>query len=100
MKLIKNNLLVVGFIATLAIIAIIFSSKVGLFSNNITPNNGKLEVTTSFYPLYYFATQIGGDKANVKNITPSGAEPHDYDPSTQDIAGIEKSKMLILNGGV
>lgn len=63
-------------------------------------NSNKLQVTTSFYPLYFFASQIGGDKADVKNITPAAAEPHDYEPTTQDIAGIEKSNMLILNGGV
>src|SRR6266852_8104460 len=65
-----------------------------------TDKNKKLQVTASFYPLYFFSSQIGGDKAEVKNITPSGAEPHDYDPSTQDIARIENSNMLVLNGGV
>ena len=60
----------------------------------------KLKVTTSFYPLYFFATQIAGNNGNVKNITPAGAEPHDYEPTAQDIARIEKSDLLILNGGV
>ena len=35
--------------------------------------NGKLQVATSFYPLYYFTTQIAGDKADVINITPVGS---------------------------
>ncbi len=61
-------------------------------------SSGKLEVTTSFYPLYFFAKEIGGEFVHVTNITPSGAEPHDYEPSTSDIAQIEKSKLLILNG--
>lgn len=100
MNIIKNNLIIVGFISALALIAIIFFPKIGLFKNNSGLNNGKLQITTSFYPLYYFATQIGGDKAEVKNITPFGSEPHDYDPSTQDIARIENGDMLILNGGV
>ncbi len=60
----------------------------------------KLKVSASFYPLYFFASQIGGDKADVRNITPAGSEPHDYDPSTQDIARIETGNMLVLNGGV
>lgn len=34
------------------------------------------------------------------NITPAGAEPHDYDPSTQEVARIEHGNMLVLNGGV
>ena len=33
---------------------------------------GTISVATSFYPLYFFASEIGGSKADVKNITPSG----------------------------
>ncbi len=62
-------------------------------------SSGKIHVTASFYPLYFFASEIGGDKAVVNNITPAGAEPHDYEPTPQDIAKIENSKLLILNGG-
>jgi zinc transport system substrate-binding protein len=77
----------------------------GLYMLNKLPaapgeTTGKLQVNTSFYPLYFFASQIGGDKADVKNITPAGSEPHDYEPTSQDIARIEKSGILILNGGV
>ena len=63
-------------------------------------HSNRLQVTTSFYPLFYFSSVIGGDKADVKNITPAGAEPHDYEPTAQDIARVEKSDILILNGGV
>lgn len=61
---------------------------------------GKIQVAASFYPLYFFASQIGGDKATVINITPAGAEPHDYEPTAQDIVQIENSRLLILNGNV
>jgi zinc transport system substrate-binding protein len=61
--------------------------------------SNKLQVAASFYPLYYFSQQIGREKANVLNMTPAGAEPHDYEPTAHDIAQIEHSKLLILNGG-
>ncbi len=60
----------------------------------------KLQVSASFYPLYYFATIIGGDKATVENLTPAGVEPHEYEPSPQQLAQIENGNLLILNGGV
>jgi len=60
--------------------------------------NGKLKVTASFYPLYFFAKEIGGEKAQVANLIPAGAGPHDYDPSAQDIALIQDSDLLIING--
>lgn len=59
----------------------------------------KLSVAASFYPLYFFAEQIGGEKAEVFNVTPSGTEPHDYEPTARDIAKIEKSRLLILISG-
>ncbi len=59
----------------------------------------KIQVTASFYPLYFFAHEIGADKADVANLTPAGAEPHDYEPTPQDVARIETSNLLILNGG-
>jgi zinc transport system substrate-binding protein len=62
--------------------------------------NGKMQITTSFYPLYFFASQIGGNKVVVTNITPPGGEPHDYEPTSQDIVNIESGKLLILNGNV
>lgn len=76
---------------------------IGLFTYLSSQGNNKIsskniKVTTSIYPLYYFATQIGGDKIDVINITPPGAEPHDYEPSSQDIVNIESSNLLILNG--
>lgn len=63
-------------------------------------SNQKIKISTSFYPLYFFATSVGGSKVEVKNITPAGSEPHDYEPTAQDLAFIENSRLLILNGGV
>jgi len=55
-------------------------------------------VITSFYPLYFLASTIGGQRATVINLTPAGAEPHDYELTAQDIAQIETSRLLIING--
>lgn len=68
-------------------------------NKSAAPLNGRLKVATSFYPLYFFTSEIAGDRAEVYNVTPAGAEPHDYDPTTGDLAAIESSKLLILNGG-
>lgn len=92
----KRSLLSLGVIAMMVGLALIFGRNIFIFQKSVGP---RLQVTTSFYPLYFFTSEIVGDKATVYNITPSGAEPHDYDPSTQDIARIEDSQLLVLNGG-
>jgi len=63
-------------------------------------SNRQIKVVASFYPYYYFASQIGGSKITTVNITPSGAEPHDYEPTPLDILNIKSSQLLILNGKI
>jgi zinc transport system substrate-binding protein len=60
--------------------------------------SGKPVVLTSFYPLYFFASQLAGDRLEVRNLVPAGAEPHDWEPKAQDVADITKAAVLIYNG--
>lgn len=87
---------------TLLLIAIVIGIGIyfGLKNNEKTTTNGKLQITASFYPYYFFASEIGGNKVRVTNITPAGAEPHDYEPTSGDLVLINSSKLLILNGQV
>lgn len=65
-----------------------------------SPNqSGKLQVVASFYPIYFLSERIAGERADVRNIVPAGAEPHDYEPTAQDMALLEKSGLIVLNGG-
>lgn len=58
----------------------------------------KLQVYTSFYAMYDFAKQIGGDKADVYLLCPVGSEPHDFEPKTSDMAKLSKADVFIYNG--
>lgn len=60
--------------------------------------DGRLRVLTSFYPMYDFACKIGGDCIDVINMVPSGTEPHDWEPSTNDLKNLEKADVFIYNG--
>lgn len=62
--------------------------------------DSRLKITTSFYPLYFFTKEIADDRADVYNITPAGAEPHDYELTSEDRARIEDSSLLVLNGAM
>lgn len=96
-KLTKTLVLFI-ILSVLITVGILLAGKVK--NKTKVSNNNKVQVVASFYPLYFFASQIGGDKVEVTNITPSGAEPHDYEPTTQDVAKISTSNLLILNGHV
>lgn len=96
----KQSLFSLVVILTIGIILALFLYRQKFLGLPIQPApSGKLEVVASFYPMAFFASQIGGEKALISDITPAGAEPHDYEPTSQDMAKIEKSSLIILNGG-
>lgn len=59
----------------------------------------KISVVASFYPLYNFAQAVGGSHVSVTNITPAGAEPHDYEPAPRDLVTAQQAKVFIYDGG-
>lgn len=61
-------------------------------------NAAKLKVVASFYPMYEFSRQVGGEHADVVALIPAGAEPHDWEPSAKDMALIQEADIFIYNG--
>jgi len=59
---------------------------------------GQLKVLASFYPLYEFTKIIGGERIDVSVIVPSGIEPHDWEPTIQDLQKIQNADMIVING--
>lgn len=59
---------------------------------------GKINVVTSFYPIYEFTQAIGGEHVNVINLLPTGVEPHDWTPRSQDIMNTSKAQLFFYNG--
>ncbi|WNR47082.1 metal ABC transporter substrate-binding protein [Paenibacillus roseipurpureus] len=59
---------------------------------------GKVNVVTSFYPLYDFTKKIGGDYVNVINLVPAGVEPHDWSPKSRDIKNMTGAQVFVYQG--
>ncbi|MBI5614358.1 zinc ABC transporter substrate-binding protein [Candidatus Gottesmanbacteria bacterium] len=57
--------------------------------------NTSLLVVSSIYPLYEFAREVGGSHVTSTLITPSGVEPHEYEPTPKDILAISKSDLFL-----
>jgi zinc transport system substrate-binding protein len=90
-----------------AIIAIIIVIPLGSYSVwasdsslqiRDTNNSSKLQAISSFYPLYEFGQQVGQDKVDVQLLVPEGVEPHDWEPTIQDVQLMQKSDLIIING--
>ncbi len=108
-----NKIIVMGIaaaiavaIATMAIAAINMNNSIGkagaaVNNHNINTTNlpaQKIKVVASFFPMYEFAKNVAGDRADVVSLIPNGDEPHGWEPSTQQIQEVQDSQLFIYNG--
>lgn len=66
--------------------------------NKTETASDKPQIYTSFYALYDFANEISGDYADVYNMVPPGTEPHDWEPTVQDMAKLNNAEVVLYNG--
>lgn len=71
----------------------------GCINSPIEENEDEINVMVSFYPLYEFTTNIGGDKINVNLLIPPNIEPHEYELKPSDMVNIIESDLFVYNGG-
>lgn len=79
-------------------IGLLVASLLSLFlvaCSNQKSANGKLNVVTTFYPVYEFTKQVAGDTANVKLLIGAGTEPHEYEPSAKAVATIQDADTFV-----
>ncbi len=59
---------------------------------------GRLQVLTTFVPLYSFTAAIAGADADVSNLLPAGADPHEYAFRPSDMERLANADVLVMNG--
>ena len=96
-----------GIITSLVIAVFAISLNSNIFRQSNTQQNSiqnnvgitsKLKVVASFFPLYEFARNVGGGKAEVYSFLPIGNEPHSWEPSIQEIEQLKGTQLFIYNG--
>ncbi len=96
-----NNQVKFAIIAIIIVIPLssfsVWASDSG-FQIRETNDLNKLQAISSFYPLYEFSQQVGQDKVDVQLLVPEGVEPHDWEPTIQDVQQMQKSNLIIING--
>ncbi|HEV2192698.1 MAG TPA: zinc ABC transporter substrate-binding protein [Nitrosopumilaceae archaeon] len=107
MKSGKSRAIIGGIIASVIIAVVAVSMNTNIFDQSKTPKNSvanitgvtsKIKVAASFFPLYEFAKNMGGDKAEVYSFLPIGNEPHSWEPSIQQIEELKGTQLFIYNG--
>lgn len=60
-------------------------------------SDDQLQVVASFYPMYEFASEVAGDRANVEMVLSSNQDAHSFEPSAQDVAKVNDSDVFVYS---
>jgi ABC-type Zn uptake system ZnuABC Zn-binding protein ZnuA len=65
----------------------------------VTPTNGKeIKVIAVETFLSNIAQNVAGSRIKVETLAPIGVDPHEFEPTPQDMARIANSQVIIVNG--
>ncbi|WP_088011945.1 metal ABC transporter substrate-binding protein [Gottfriedia acidiceleris] len=91
---------IVGISASLFLFA-------GCSTNNVTSSNEsknqssnkseKINIVTTFYPMYEFTKNVAKDNANVELLIPSSIEPHEWEPTPKDVGNIQNADLFVFD---
>lgn len=61
--------------------------------------DGTITVLASFHPLAEAAARVGGERVEVEDLTPPGAEPHDLELTSGQVDALEDAELVLVLGG-
>jgi zinc transport system substrate-binding protein len=62
-------------------------------------DSDRTEVVAAFYPLAWAAERVAGDSIELRNLTPPGTEPHDFELTARDVERIRSADVVLYLGG-
>jgi len=86
------------FVTATAIIVLTAVFATAFYAQQNKTESDKLKVVATFYPLAFFAQQIGGEEVTVKQLIPDNTEVHTWQPSFADILAVDEADVIIYNG--
>jgi zinc transport system substrate-binding protein len=66
--------------------------------NSFANTSHSLSVVSSFFPIDEFVKKIGGDIVESSLLIPAGVEPHDFEPTINQIQTVDSADVLVYNG--
>jgi zinc transport system substrate-binding protein len=91
----RAALAAIATLIPLAMIATIYTGRPALQDRQ---DQEKITVVASFYPLYEFASRVVGDTAEVSSLVPAGVEPHNWEPTAEDVSRGRAADVMVING--
>jgi len=92
------RLRVAAAVSVVVIVAFAISAYALISAEQPQPQKRGLTVLATFYPLYDFASNVAGDRANVSILVPGTVDIHSFEPTPSDIEKVATADVLIING--
>ena len=67
-------------------------------SSSETTKDKTMSVVATTYPIYDVAKAVGGTHVKASLLIPPGTEPHDWEPTVDNLKAIGNSKLFLYNG--
>lgn len=91
----KNNILAAAAVVIAVIGLVVWLS---LSQRQSDQAGNKPKVAVSIYPLAFVAERVGGERIELSQVVPGGAEPHDFEPTARDLAAFSDSDLAVVIG--
>jgi zinc transport system substrate-binding protein len=93
----QRNLLIIGIV----MIVLVALSSIYLYTRQVRvaqPAGGPIKVLATFYPVYDFAQNVGGDRISLSLLVPQTVDVHEFEPTPQSIQKVATANVLIFSG--
>lgn len=67
-------------------------------TTSVANSSHKLRVVSSFFPIGEFVKKVGGNLIQSSLLIPVGNEPHDFEPTINEIQSANSADVLVYNG--
>ena len=92
----SHRRLAAAVVAALALIATIAGCTSSTTSPK--PSDGRKRIVVTYSILGSLVREAVGDRADVVEVMPNGADPHEWEPSAKDIAQLNTADLIVRNG--
>lgn len=75
----------------------LFLASCGSSETSEESSSAKLQIVTTFYPMYDFTQKVTQDLADVSVMVPAGTDTHSFEPSAKEVAQIQGADVFIYN---
>lgn len=93
----RRSSLVRAQAAAIVVSLVLAACGSGAVERDASPG-AELRVAVSIYPLAEAAERVGGERVDVEDLTPPGAEPHDIEPSSRQVDVLLDADAVIYLG--